>query len=464
MEEVEVQTTHAVSARSRPARWSSAHARRVLWRGGFGGTPSELSHWGGRSRDATVRWLVHGGRGPHGTRAMVGPVPRVDGKRLDPVNEWGHDRLWWLDRMVRSQRPLVERMTLFWHDHFATAGQDTPLMLAQNRKLRAGALGSFPDLLATVTQDPAMQAFLSLVDSNKEEPNENFARELMELFTLGADAGYSERDVREAARALTGFRGIWRQGQPLKTHYVPEAHDDGTKTILGQTGRWDWRDVLRIVVAHPAHAGFLVDKLWLYFVGDEPPSRATRTALARTYVRSGHRIAPVVEDILTSPALYRGLDRPAMVKWPVVYIAGTLKQVGRPIDTSAWSWLQDMMGQGLFDPPSVAGWDWGAAWMSTASMHSRFVAATYICSEAPVEVREHGAKPAWSAAEHVRRARRATGDPWTSRATDVQLQRISREFLLKGKDWQGKTPEYIARVTQSALRHLLLSGPDAQLC
>jgi uncharacterized protein (DUF1800 family) len=309
-----------------------------------------------------------------------------------------------------------------------------------------------------------MQALLSLVDSDKRDPNENFARELMELFTLGVEGGYREKDVREAARALTGWRSVYREGRPLKVHYDPEYHDAGLKTILGHTGRWDWRDVLRIVVAHPTHPGFLVDKLWAYFVGDVKLDASTRRSLTRLYVGSGHRIAPVVEQILSDGDLYRDLDRPAMVTWPVVHIAVLLRQVQRPVDTDAWSWLQDQMGQGLFDPPSVAGWDWGAAWMSTASMHGRFLAATYICADGPAEVREHTAKPAWSAAEHVRQARRATGDPWTSAATDAQLARLAQEFLKKGgKDGDGKTPEYIARLAQAALRHFLLSGPDAQL-
>jgi hypothetical protein len=185
-------TPVAAPARSRSSSWTAAHAERLLWRAGFGGTPAERAYWHHRGRGATVSWLVHGGHGPHGARSMVGAKPRVDGKALDPVNVWGHDRLWWLDRMVRSQRPLVEKLTLFWHDHFATAEQETPLMLAQNKLLRAHALGSFPDLLTAITQDPAMQSFLSLVDSSKDDPNENYARELMELFTLGADNGYTE--------------------------------------------------------------------------------------------------------------------------------------------------------------------------------------------------------------------------------------------------------------------------------
>ncbi|HMI68821.1 MAG TPA: DUF1800 family protein, partial [Solirubrobacteraceae bacterium] len=188
----------------RGSRWTRAHAERLLWRAGFGATPKEIDFWADRSRERAIDWLVHGGRGPHGTQRMVGPAPRVNGKPLDPINEWGHDMLWWLDKMVRSQRPLQEKLTLFWHDHFATRDEDAPLMLAQNRKLRQHALGTFPALLSAVTTDPAMQAFLSLVDSDKSDPNENYARELMELFTLGVTGGYTEHDVREAARALTG--------------------------------------------------------------------------------------------------------------------------------------------------------------------------------------------------------------------------------------------------------------------
>ena len=241
----------SMPASSRRSRgWSRAHAERLLWRAGFGARPKEIEFWAQRSRERTIDWLIRGGAGPHGTRRMVGPAPRANGKPLDPVNEWGHDMLWWLDKMVRSQRPLQEKLTLFWHDHFATRDQDAPLMLAQNRKLRQHALGTFPELLRAVTTDPAMQAFLSLVDSDKRDPNENYARELMELFTLGVTGGYTERDVREAARALTGFKGNWHDGRPLTISYDPERHDDGAKQLLGHRGRLDWQDVLRLVVGH----------------------------------------------------------------------------------------------------------------------------------------------------------------------------------------------------------------------
>ena len=182
-----------------------------------------------RASPATLKWILDGSGGPE----LVGPAPSADGKALDPNNEWGHDVLWWLDRMVRTQRPLVEKMTLFWHDHFATREGETPRMLAQNRLLRKHALGKFPALLEGVTRDPAMQLFLSLADSSKEAPNENYARELMELFTLGK--GYTEKDIREAARALTGFRARWNDGF-RGIYYDRTRHDRGVEEDPRQEG------------------------------------------------------------------------------------------------------------------------------------------------------------------------------------------------------------------------------------
>jgi uncharacterized protein (DUF1800 family) len=335
-------------------------------------------------------------------------------------------------------------------------------MLAQNRKLRQHALGTFPSLLSAVTTDPAMQSFLSVVDSDKSDPNENFARELMELFTLGVTGGYTEHDVREAARALTGFKGNYREGRPLTVSYVADRHDDGPKRLLGQRGRLDWKDVLRIVVTHKSHAPFLVTKLWSFFI-TEPLPASTRRRLARTYVSSHHRIAPVIREILASRALYADLHEPKMVKWPIVQLAGNLRTVGRGVDTDSWTWISDMMGQRPFSPPSVAGWDWGPAWMSTATMRARFLCATYMTKDPPVAVQKGTVDVTWKPAEHVERARAATGRPWTSPTTDRQLLALARRFLSTNVKPGAEVPQYQAELTQSALRHLLLSGPDACL-
>ncbi len=433
--------------------------QRLFWRAGFGATPREAHHWARRGKAPTIRWVLNGGPSP---APRIGPA-RVDGHRLDPENEWSHDVLWWLDRMIRSRHPLQEKLTLFWHDHFATSDQDTPLMLAQNRTFRRHAMGSFPALLTAVTKDPAMLLFLSLADSDKEAPNENYARELMELFTLGR--GYSERDIRQAARALTGFRVDWRENGPPRCFYDKESHATGVKRIFGHAGNFDWQDVLRLCAGHPAHAPFLVGKLWDYFVGTPIPG-GTRAHLARTYRRSGHRIKPVVGEILAHPALYRSLDAPGLVKSPVMFVAGALRSAGQPIDGDAWGWLTESMGQQLFHPPSVAGWDWGTAWLSSNAMHVRFDAANYLLETRSLRVKEKATPVKLSPLRAVARARRAVGDPWTSSRTDAELLRVAHRLLterkLKDGEWRQDRQER-ADMCQRVLRHLLLSGPDAQV-
>ncbi len=422
----------------------------MFWRAGFGATPREARHWARRGKGATIHWLLNGGPSP----APRIKGARIEGHHLDPENEWGHDVLWWLDRMIRSRHPLEEKLTLFWHDHFATTEQDTPLMLAQNRTLRRHALGRFPDLLEAVTRDPAMLLFLSLANSDKEAPNENYARELMELFTLGH--GYSERDIRQAARALTGFKAEWRDDGNVKISYDREWHDTSAKRVLGKVGRFDWKDVLDLCVRHPAHAPFMVGKLWEFFVGTSEP-RSARAHLVRVYRGSGMRIRPVVGAILAHPALYRNLNAPTMVKSPVVFVAGALRSAGQSIERDAWTWLLDAMGQYPFRPPSVAGWDWGTSWLSSNSMRVRFDFANYMIDTPRVGVEDGSTPNKLSPKQAVARARRVVGNPWTSPATDRELMRIARR-VLADEDFDER-----GDMCQRVLRHLLISGPDAQV-
>jgi uncharacterized protein (DUF1800 family) len=430
--------------------WTEAHVRRVFWRAGFGATPREARHWARRGKGATIRWLLSGGPSP---TARI-KAPRLEGHRLDPENEWGHDVLWWLDRMIRSRHPLQEKLTLFWHDHFATNDQDTPLMLAQNRMLRRHALGHFPDLLAAVTRDPAMLLFLSLANSDKEAPNENYARELMELFTLGR--GYSERDIRQASRALTGFRSEWHDDGTVTCSYDKEWHDAGAKRVFGKVGRFDWQDVLHLCVHHPAHAPFMVGKLWEFFVGGHLPG-STRAHLVRVYRRSGLRIKPVMGVILSHPALYRNLEAPTMVKSPVVFVAGALRSTGQGIDRDAWTWLLEGMGQHPFSPPSVAGWEWGTAWLSSNSMHVRFDSTNYLADTPRIRVKDGSTPVRLSPRKALARARRATGEPWISRRTEHELLRLADRLI------GGERDQERADMCQRVLRHLLISGPDGQV-
>ncbi len=434
--------------------WTEAHVRRVFWRAGFGATPQEAARFAEAGMDATLRFLLRGDGGPE----LEGPEPTADGKPLDPVNEWGHDGLWWLDRMVRGRRPLVEKMTLFWHDHFACSDQDTPLMLRQNKVLRKHALGSFRTLVKEVTRDPAMQLFLSLAGSNKWAPNENYARELMELFTLGS--GYTERDIREAARALTGFEARWNDGF-RGIRYRKDWHDTGRKRIFGRRGNYDWRGVCDLVCDHRRHAPFLVEKLWRFFV-TEPLDAGTRKRLVKTYTSSKQlRVEPVVAAILAHPALYANLDRPDMVKSPVVFLAGALRSLNTGVARDDWAWLLDKAGQYPFSPPSVAGWDWGPAWLSTNTIKSRFQAITYLMVDnGPLKVPDKSTPITLTPAEAIEEARNATGRPWTSPETDAALERLATTMVANLKSWER---QHRADARQRALRHLLLSGPDAHL-
>ena len=242
-------------------------------------------------------------------------------------------------------------------------------MIDQSNLFRSRCFGSFLDLFKAVTIDPAMLQWLNGNENNKWAPNENYAREMMELFSLGADRGaYTEEDIREAARALTGWRNDW--SSELGAHnfrFDSKRHDTSAKTVFGQTGNWGWEDACRLCVEHPLHASFFVEKLWSYFVPAPPPS-GVRDQLIQTYVGSGWQIRPVLEAILTSPEFYEG---PPMVKPPVVHLASMLRALGRGIDTEAWIWLCDMAGQLLFWPPNVSGWD-DDRWLDTSTMRARW--------------------------------------------------------------------------------------------
>jgi uncharacterized protein (DUF1800 family) len=429
--------------------------RRVLWRAGFGATAHEARKWARRGRGDTVAWLLT----PNGRKAPLAPGPKP--MALDPVNEYGHDMLWWMDRMVRTTRPLEEKMVLFWHDHFATRDVDTPMMLRQNALFRRRALGTFPALLADVMEDPAMGSFLNLIGSYKDEPNENFSRELMELFTLGEGNGYTETDVREAARALTGYvKGREVGGVLTSVKFDPENHDDGVKRIFGHRGRFGPHDVLRLVVHHHRHPEFLVRKLWSFFV-DEPLDARTRVRLQNTYVNSGHRLKPVVGEILGHPKLYASLQAPTLVKSPVVAIAGMLRATRLGVKTDDWVWITAGMGQRLFAPPSVAGWEWGTAWMSSNGMRMRFAAANVALDQSGLTVKDEDMPLDLSPQQHLDRALAATGHPWISPRTRKALISLAQGYdRMAGKEWQKQTA---ADMTQRAMRHLLLSGPDFQV-
>ena len=427
-------------------------AERLLWRAGFGPRAGDVEALAERG----LRGAVHSLTRP-GSERLAGPAPSV---RLNS-EQWGHDHLWWLDRMVRSSRPLVERMTLNWHDWFATsrAGVDSgALMRKQNELLRRNALGSFRTILTEITRDPAMLLWLSGSENTKWSPNENYAREMMELFTLGAGRGYSERDVREQARALTGFRNDWDDG--IGAHafrYDPEFHDGSRKRIFGRAGAYSWRDSVRLCLTHKKHPSFVVGKLWSYFIPGKP-DRATARALARLYVRRRYAIRPLVQAILLHPRFYEG---PRMVKPPAVYIAGLLRATGQGIVEEDWMWVADMAGQMLFLPPNVAGWD-ETRWLDTATFRGRWVAANNALGPRALDPEENSYDSAETPDAAVAKALKFWGNPALTPTTRTALQRFANQAdALADQRWER--PGYPI-MRQNALRILVATSPDMQTC
>jgi uncharacterized protein (DUF1800 family) len=429
-------------------------AERLLWRAGFGPRRGEAARLARLGLDGAVRSLTH----PPGER-WIGPPPRDDkGRPLAPADAYGHDHLWWLDRMVRTRRPLVERMTLVWHDWFATSNSGVgsqKLMLAQNRLFRRNAFARFDRLLVQITANPAMLVWLSGTDNRKGTPNENYARELMELFTLGEGNGYTERDVREQARALTGWTATWKRGKGLTDfRFDATRHDPGTKAVFGKRGTYSWRDSVSLCVHHPKHAAFFVNKLWGYFV-PEPPDAATQAGLEDVY-RSGFEVRPVLEAILRHPRLYTG---PRMVKPPVVYTAGLLRGLNRGVDTSAWVWLSEGAGQRLFYPPNVAGWD-DSRWLDTNTFRGRWWIANTALEKVSLG-RKGGPKVPNDPEAIVEGALAVLGDPAIRPETRKELLAFARTSLQGATGWKADSyPPLVA----NAVRQLLAVSPDLQTC
>lgn len=438
--------------------FGEAQAERLIWRAGFGPRTGQTAALARRGLRGAVLALTR----PR-SRGLHGPAPTLaGGKPLQPFDVWGNDVLWWLDRMVRSRTPLIERMTLTWHDWFATSNEGVDsqrLMISQNQTQRRLCLASFPRMLSAMTTDPAMQIWLSLVGSTKTAPNENYAREMQELFTLGAGDGYTEQDVREHARALTGFTNTWNQatGQPQDFHFDPTQHDAGVKVIYGRRGRFGWRDSLALALSHPAHPRHFVTKLWSYFSPASLP-RSDMHAAIGLYLASGKQIRPLVEAMLMHPLLYTG---PRMVKPPIVQIAGMLRGIGRYVDTDAWVWESSLIGQTPFYPPNVGGWD-QTRWLNTATWLARFNLSGQMID--PTRALDPGKVRVTSDPKALtRHAIAFWGHPTISAPTQRALHAYARSAAIDSAtaDWERQQFPVLAL---NALRALVAASPDYHTC
>lgn len=359
-------------------------ARFFLTRVGFAPDSGELAQYVGLTREQAVDKVLATVRTEAVTPLpewVLEPIPTrdirktwTDDQRRDEQRQRGQRyeilRAWWVREMLSTPSPLTERMTLFWHNHF-TSGQDKvgypQEMAQQNMLLRRDALGNFGELLHDVAKDPAMLQYLDGASNRKGKPNENFAREVMELFTLG-EGHYTQRDVSEAARAYTGW-----SLDPDTQAYVWRAnlHDDGNKTVLGQTGPFDGDQVLDILLARPETATFVTTKLWREFVSDTPdPVRIA--PIAAQFRASHYDIKVALRGLFMSDAFWDDGDRGVLVKSPAEFVVGTLRAFDIGYDNTApFAAEIRALGENLFYPPNVKGWPGGTIWINSSTLLAR---------------------------------------------------------------------------------------------
>jgi uncharacterized protein (DUF1800 family) len=381
------------------SRWNDTTAAHLLSRAGFGGTPDEIERTRQRGLAAAVREFVDvksdaanvtppAWAHPQNIRAQRMEIKaardrgenfqsKIREVRMIEGDEMIDLRRWWLDRMLNGSEPLVEKMTLFWHGHFATSIQkvrDAYWMWLQNDTLRRNALGNFGALVKKISRDPAMMIYLDLQQSRQEHPNENWARELMELFTVGI-GNYTEQDIRESARAFTGYRIDFTTQQ---FHFAPLQQDHRPKTFMGRTGNLNGDDIIDILVSKTACSQFIGRKLWHFFVEDKP-SNAVIDSVAATIRKHNFEMRPVLRDIFTSAEFYSDRVMGNQIKSPVQYIVQTSKllNTAAPSPLSAQNAMRQM-GQVLFAPPNVKGWDGGKQWISTSTLLFRYNFANYL--------------------------------------------------------------------------------------
>lgn len=357
--------------------WDVARVVHLHRRAGFAATWGEIQRDLKEGPSASIERVLTGQARVDGVPPTFSETSALLGDAAVNSYDAGRLKAWWLYRMVFTPDPLTERLTLMWHNHFATGVtkvQNVRLMHRQNELFRQLCRAPFAELLNAAVRDPALMTFLDAPQNRKGHANENLARELMELFTLGI-GNYTESDVKEAARALTG----WTLVEDEFKDDVPR-HDDGEKQILGQTGKWTGTDLVNMLLDHPALAERLTRRLSEQFFGDEVLDQASLNALAQGLRDHNLDIGWAVETILRSEAFFAEKNLRTRVIAPVEFVVGAarvLEMFDRPPSTLLLADWSARLGQDLFDPPNVGGWPGGRRWVSTQSMIGRanFVAA-----------------------------------------------------------------------------------------
>ena len=460
---------------------AKVRAAHLLRRAGFGGTPAQIEEFAALSREEAADRLLNldavdnsvlnariaaanfnlttFGGGPDGTR----PSLFRDMQR------------WWLYRMSYSARPLEERMTFIWHGLLTTqqsniGGPRSKMIINQNELFRANALGQYDVLLKAIGKDPAMMIYLNTVDSTAAHPNENYARELMELFSMG-EGNYSEEDVREGARAFTGWRVSLPErrdpppglADPERNEFInqayaayqptfqlfPRQHDSGTKTFLGETGPWDGDDIVAIIMKQPATAKFMTRRLFSELAYRNPDD-ATLDRLVQVWESSNHTVKDVVRAILVSDEFYSMRAYRSLVRCPIDFVVGAVRGLEIETDYMTYQQASQTLDQRLYEPPNVAGWPGGEFWLSSGSFFGRvnFLDAFLFQRNRPIAIPALANLP----------TAEAMVDEAVRRLVDDDISPESRESIYA---YASTIPDAGERA--AAVAYLVLASPEYQL-
>jgi uncharacterized protein (DUF1800 family) len=466
---------------------TAAQVERLFWRAGFGPTAEQRAAWTGRVHAELVDWFLN----TTPTRETTTPPPLTGtNTAIDPLASADDLVTEWLDAMQRVDNPLPERLAFFWHRHWAVSIDDgipNQWLLTYRNRMRSFADfphqpdRSFRDIAYEMSAvDGAMMMYLNGNQNRKGAPNENYAREFMELFCLGptgpdGQPNYAQADVAGLALAFTGWLVNGTQADPNYgvVSFSPGRFDNtNPKTFLGQTmpplgraavaadGPAAVGKAVDVVLAHPNHAQFLIRKLWAEFIASPIP-QATLDDLVAQYRDSGFKLRPVIRGILTNPLIFESLGEPNLVKPPVVYLIGLLRAVGAPQKGTVMRGALDNMQQRPYRPPNVAGWEGGLSWFNSNTVQARFDAAVrvqylkYSNAAGGYPGQSPPTIPVESAQETFDRAYLAAGSPWISDGTRAQLLTYANAAPVTN-DAQRRQRFY-------TLQALMLGGPDGQV-
>lgn len=451
-------------------------AAHLLNRAGFGGTPAEVERVLKLGPRDAADWLLDFPDAPaeeqskddvpdlgaieglpssfREYRRQVARLPLEERQALQMVFQRATTEAirqigsWWLARMAYGPFPLQEKLTLFWHGHFTTSAKDeraATLIWRQNELLRQQAAGNFRDFVRNVSRDPAMLDYLNNTQNHKSRPNENYARELMELFTLGI-GNYTEQDVKEAARAFTGWT---HDGDDF--FFNKRTHDDGEKLFLGRRGTFDGDDVIDLILQRDICPRYVAGKVYRHFVSDDLDDALNR-ALGDLLWQARYDLRPMLRTLLASKAFYRRENIGVQIKSPVQLVVGTVRVLGRSMpDAQALAGPLRQMGQVPLMPPNVKGWPGGRLWVNTSTLFARYNAAVRIVDNTDLGRLTREMNPGRDPA--------TVADAWLERLIGRPIDQEKRQTLIDALDGRAEQNENVRKMVQ-----LIVSMPEYQLC